>query len=265
MVDDSGSPVAGAAVYVGGNLPPGPSPVTSSYGAVSTTAADGSFNVTGVQGVNSGPNYDPAHMGYTGTWIVVWPKDSALPIYHAARVFANTAVANALGTITLVRLSATDLQAIASMNSYRASQGSGALYPDEIEAEAARMWAAYVNANPGTGHSCPTSDPSCVSAQGYENAHGGERGAAENLGPGSQWSDDIGEYESEAANCPQPTQYASCAAYENQEIANGQLNTVGHWVNLVNPSAVWIGVGSVPDTQPGGAGAYVYDAEFGGP
>ncbi len=35
------------------------------------------------------------------------------------------------------------------MNSYRASLGVGTLIPDEIATEAARMWAAYVNAHPG--------------------------------------------------------------------------------------------------------------------
>ncbi len=99
-----------------------------------------------------------------------------------------------------------------------------------------------------------------MSAQGYENAHGGERGAGENLGGGSQWSEDIGEYESEAANCPQPAQYGSCSAYSQQGAA--QFDSVGHWLNLVNPSALWIGIGSVPDTQVGGAGANYYDAEF---
>ncbi len=99
VVDDAGSPVAGASVYVGGNLPTGSTPVTSSYGAVSTTAADGSFTVTGIQGVNTAYDYDPAHNGWVGTWIVVWPKDSALPVYHAVRVFANPMGANPLGRL----------------------------------------------------------------------------------------------------------------------------------------------------------------------
>ncbi|MDQ6944366.1 MAG: CAP domain-containing protein, partial [Candidatus Eremiobacteraeota bacterium] len=263
-------------VYVGGPLPTGPTPVASSYGAVSTTAPDGSFTATGIQGVNTGENYDPAHFGWTATWIVVWPKDPALPVYHATRIFANTAGANALGTITLVRMSANDLAALAAMNSYRAAQGSPPLALDETLVEAARYWGAYTVRYPGTGHSCVAGidPPDCINAQGYESARG-ERGAGENLAGASTtaqdgglleagWAGALAAYESEAAQCPQPAQYTTCAAYQQTLFASGQPDFVGHWINLVNPSLTWTGLALVSDTRPGSSpGDLIADNEFG--
>jgi uncharacterized protein YkwD len=226
--------------------------------------------------VNAGTNYDPAHFGFTATWTVVWPKDAALPVYHAARVFANTTGANTLGMITLVRVSGADLAALAAMNSYRAAQGSPPLALDETLVEAARYWDAYIVQHPGTGHSCVAGidPPDCVSAQGYENARG-ERGAAENLGgptpppqtggaPPAGWAGLLAAYESEAAKCPQPAQYATCATYQQSLFAAGQPDAVGHWINLVNPSLTWAGLALVPDTRPGSSpGDFVGDNEFG--
>ncbi len=276
VVDDSGAPVAGASVYVGGALPTGATPVGSSYGAVATTAADGSFAVNGIKGANTGENYDPAHFGWTGTWIVVWPRDPALPVYHVARVFANTAGANPLGTITLARVSADDLTALAAMNAYRAAQGSPPLALDETLVEAARYWDAYIVRYPGTGHSCvPGIDPpDCVNAQGFESARG-ERGAGENLGGAGTaaanggalpagWPGLLAAYESEAAQCPQPAQYATCAAYQQTLFASGQPDYVGHWINLVNPSLTWTGLALIPDTRPGSSpNDLIGDGEFG--
>nr|MDQ6942332.1 CAP domain-containing protein [Candidatus Eremiobacteraeota bacterium] len=181
---------------------------------------------------------------YNAAWIVIWPKDAALPVYHASRTLANPTGANALGSIILRRLGAADLNAVATINAYRATQGSGPLAVDEIAVEAANMWAAYVATHPGVDHACPSSDPACVNAQRYENAHG-ERGAGENVGPSPDWNADIGENEWEAGNCqPQPAQYTSCSSYAQTSTA--AFDSVGHWLNLVNPSATWIGVGTAP-------------------
>ncbi|HWT05201.1 MAG TPA: CAP domain-containing protein [Xanthomonadales bacterium] len=244
MTDDNGVAVSGATVYVGASLPRNAGPVTS--GALTTTGADGSFTVSAIVGANTGVEYN-ASGGYdfNATWVVVWSKDAALPVYHGSGTLANPTGANALGAaIVLHRLSAADMNAVSAINAYRATQGSGPLAVDEVAVEAANLWAAYVAVHPGVDHSCPSSDPACVSAQRYENAHG-ERGAGENVGPSPDWNAFIGENESEAANChPQPAQYGSCSAYAQTSFA--AFESVGHWLNLVNPSATWIGVGTAP-------------------
>jgi len=275
VIDDSGAAVAGATVYVGPNLPRNATPVSS--GALATTAADGSFTVGGVQNANTGVEYlAGGGYDYKATWIVVWPRDSALPVYHAPRTLANPSGANALGAVTLVRVSAYDLAGLAAMNAYRAAQGSPPLALDETLVEAARYWAAYTVRYPGTGHSCVAGidPPDCINAQGYESARG-ERGAGENLGPASTtpldggliqagWAGLLAAYESEAAKCPQPAQYTTCAAYQQTLFASGQPDFVGHWINLVDPSLTWAGLALVPDTRPGSSpGALSGDNEFG--
>jgi len=135
-----------------------------------------------------------------------------------------------------------------------------ALDNDEIETEAQREWAAFVDANPGAGpDQCPSGQgpPQCVTAPAYETAHG-EPAAAESVGGAysvaedggslaADWGGVVQGWQSIAAGCPQPPTYATCPDWP-----------VG------NASSTWIGLGLVADTQAGApANSEWFDAEFG--
>jgi hypothetical protein len=232
--DSNGNPLAGAAVYVGTSFPAG---ATAPGSGTVSTGASGAFTVTGIA---------------SGTpWVVVWPpagSSETLPVYHAQTAVSGS---TSLGTITLDVVDSVDAAGLASINSYRSSLGEPAYALDEVETDAARLQAAYVNANPGVTLSNPTP------AQQYEAAHGepqanwstgGAYSVAEDGGSlAANWGGVVQGWQSIAAGCPQPPAYATCPDW-----------SVG------NASATWIGLGLVADTQSGAAAnSEFFDAEFG--
>jgi hypothetical protein len=232
--DSNGNPLSGAAVYVGTSFPAGATaPAT---GTVSTNAS-GAFSVSGVA---------------SGTpWVVVWPpagSSETLPVYHAQTAVSGS---TSLGTITLDVVDPVDASGLASINAYRSSLGEPVFALDEVETDAARLQAAYIDANPGVGLTSPTP------AQQYETAHGepqaswstgGAYSVAEDGGAlQANWGGVVQGWQSSAAGCPQPPNYATCPDWP-----------VG------NAAATWIGLGLVTDTQAGApANSEWFDAEFG--
>lgn len=232
---DNGQPLAGATVVIATTLYTGATPPPGVPAA--TTAADGSYTLTPT---TLGPNY-----------VYVYAANHAT-LHQTLEL--NT-VATTVRDLKVTTPTAAETAWLALINADRAAYGHGAgpLIFDESALEAGRYWAAFMATNGYYAHCIPytacsglaTSNP--PSYQPYDDnpsdryAHFfGIDYPYENIGALylGTFADDENQITSERNNCP-------------GGIASGcpSSETTGHWINLVDPTRVWAGVGIANNGQ----------------
>jgi uncharacterized protein YkwD len=252
IVDDNGAGIANATVVISNTRFTGPTPPPGSTAPTAVTNADGTFTVSGLA---------------IGTVFLKAPGNSYVhvfggpgrPVFHA--LLPISAGANQLGSIRLTMLTATELawlnDPVHGINADRAANGVGPVFFDEYIVEEARFWAKYEAAHAYQGHTCPTTDASCVDTFTYSSAKPGYfSGGAQNLaeeGSSTNWAAAESAFLSEKANCPNGVA-VNCPASE----------TTGHFLNLVDPTFVGVGLGIVNDGTGGNNSISYYVQEFGG-
>ena len=216
----SGLPIAGAIVVLAPPVYAGSTPPPSvGSGSEATTAADGSFTLTGVV---PGSNY-----------LEVF--ENAYATIH--KPVGVTQFNNQLGILKLTLITADEAAWLQKVNADRAQYGAPTVVLDEILQEAAQYWDNYMATHGYFNNDCSqSSDPSCTTAAQYEQSAGAQyTHTAQNIaaiGPNSSWMDAENSFLSESANCPPPPSYKTC---------QGQANAQ-YFLNLINPQFVWIGL-----------------------
>lgn len=211
--------------------------------ATATTGPTGAYSIT-LQNTGS----------YTAQ--VTPPTSSAptgfdYPLFHA-KVTVTASVTEP--TFKLDRLTADDQAWIVKTNSDRASYGAAALKADETAMQVARAWANQLALTPLVGHG-----GSGAPQQRYATV-GGIGADSENIGldlSDGPWNGTETAFMAESQNCPQPATFNTCP-----NPSNGQ--ETGHFLNIVNPAQVWIGVGENLNgvSSPPGSTWSDFDAEY---
>jgi hypothetical protein len=240
----SGNAVAGAEVVIEPQIVQGATPPANPT-ASATTAPNGSFTITPLI---PGSNYlEIFQSGYA--------------TLH--QKFNITSFNTQVGPVTLTRLTPDQIAWLTQVNTDRArpSYGASPLVFDETLEEGATHWAAYMGTTGTYQTACPFSDPSCVNAVSYEQSHGGTYTSTgstiDQKQTPSAWPAAETDIMAQAANCPQPANFSTCPNNANTQ----------KFLNLVNPSFIWVGLAIVPNGKgpsPGFSSDY-YDQEFGTP
>lgn len=215
----SGVPISGATVIVAPRVYGGATPPPSVSGAETTTAADGTFTLTGVA---PGSNYvEVFENGYASI--------------H--KPLAITSFDNQLGVLHLTAITADESAWLQRVNADRAQYGASTIVIDEFLQEGAQHWVDYMADNGYYNATCAqTSDPACETALQLEQADGGQyTSTGQNIsaqGAGSSWTDAENQFMAESANCSQPVTYAGC---KNQTNA-------ADFLNIIDPNFIWVGL-----------------------
>ena len=212
--------------------------------ATATTAANGSFTISSVPNGSYVIQVTPPANSNA-------PTGFSYPFYHAAAAVSGTTT---LATIKLDLLTSDDQTWIVKTNSDRTSYGAAALKADETAMLAARAWANQLAIDPTVGHGTTTTPQ-----QRYANV-GGIGADSENIGVNladQTWPNTEAAWMAESQNCPQPTAYST-----SPNPSNGQ--STGHFLAIVNPAQLWIGVGENLNgaSSPPGSKWSDFDAEY---
>ncbi len=249
------NPVPGAIVVIGGTLITGATAPPSMPGddAMAVTNSGGAFalntSATGAQ------------------FIMVFP--GAGDKVHAAAIHRTTSLVagkNALPTQLMAAVTSDEAAWLTQVNADRAANGSAPLVFDEALLESGRYWANFMATTGYFNHCIPASScggPSATPPPGaapqdatpatrdaYFNAYFG--GWGENIAAGfPTWAAAESAFMAEKANCPGDTA-TGCPFTES----------TGHFLNIVDPSYLWAGLGE--GLNGAGYGDY-YDQEFATP
>jgi uncharacterized protein YkwD len=243
-VDDvTGRPIAGAIVYVSGTTAIAgatPPAAPASPWPMTTTAADGSFDVKNVPPSTWTASFTYAGAGYpvypNAQWIEIFPADGHAA-FHALRSIATVGT-TALGNIAIALPSATDAAWLNQINSDRAALGvpsvNSPLVFDSVTLQTARYWASAMESGGFFAHTCPAAPTACVEFWLYETQRGSIP-SAQNIseqGSSGSWQAAEAAFMAETANCP-GADWQTCTYAE----------TTGHYINIM-AAANWAGVGS---------------------
>jgi uncharacterized protein YkwD len=182
------------------------------------------------------------------------PTGYDYPFYHTAITVSQSFY---VPTISLSMLSQHEQQWIAQTNADRAQYGvSSKLNADEFAMRAARNWANYLAEHPDATHFGPNAGET---PQERYTLLGGIGRNGENVDfalNDAPWQGAEIMWLSESQYCPTPASFGCPPVVGGHE--------TGHFLNIINPDAVWIGVGENLHGVPLAAGGVwsAFDAEY---
>jgi len=238
-----GSAIAGATVVVGSTLIVGATapPMLPAGDAQSTTAADGSYTVTGASA--TGPTY-----------VMVFPPtgDSHVSLHGLARVTGG-----AIRSLYLYAPNASETAELTQVDSDRTSNGAGPVIFDEIAFETARAHADFMATSGYYAHCIPMSN--CAAGVGMPPTSYPPRyaspddlynylGGAVQLAPGANYTENFVVNET------------SWGAADAWFMAEKGTSSHSHYDQIVYPTHNWVGLGDNQSPKPPGAfGLYVQE------
>ena len=231
----AGAAIASATVVVGSTLIVGatPPPTLPSGDAKATTAADGTYTVTG-------------YAAGSPTYVMVFPGtgDAHVSLHALAKLTSG-----AIRTLYLYAPSATETSELTQINTDRSSSGAGPVVFDEIAFETARAHADFMATNGYYQHCIPASD--CVVVGGLPTT------PPASYAPQYASPDDLYNYLNGALQlAPASNVTENFVANETSwSAADGffmaeKATNGGHYANIVLPTHNWIGLGDNQSPKP---------------
>jgi hypothetical protein len=194
----------------------------------------------------------PAQVSYPSTFYVEVFSPNMITAHEELTV--SNVGNNSIRTIGLTTPSNDEATWLEQVNSDRKTWGAPPLVFDETTEEIARLWVTWM-AQGHFEHSC-SGEVGCPDKTAYLTTEQPDFTATgENIGAGeTSYSAVEGDFMSESANCPQPTDPSTCPFMEN----------TGHFLNIVTPGLLWIGLAeNLSGTNFEGSGTTpYYDQEF---